>query len=37
MISGAHAVDQVILVIAANEGIMPQTIEHLDIIKIIIN
>ncbi len=35
MISGAHAVDQVILVIAANEGIMPQTIEHLDIIKLL--
>ena len=35
MISGAHAVGQVILVIAANEGIMPQTIEHLDIIKLL--
>ena len=35
MISGAHAVDQVILVVAANEGIMPQTIEHLDIIKLL--
>ena len=35
MISGAHAVDQVILVVAANEGIMPQTKEHLEIIKLL--
>ena len=31
MISGATGIDTVILVVAANEGVMPQTIEHLDI------
>ena len=33
MIAGAFAVDLVILVIAANEGIKEQTVEHLEIIK----
>lgn len=31
MVSGATGVDAVLLVVAANEGIMPQTREHLDI------
>ncbi len=31
MISGATGVDAVLLVVAANEGIMPQTREHVDI------
>lgn len=33
MISGACGIDMVILVIAADEGIMPQTTEHLNIIS----
>ncbi len=35
MIAGASTIDLVLLVIAANEGIRPQTIEHLEIIKIL--
>ena len=35
MISGTHGVDLVMLVIAANEGIKPQTIEHLRILKLL--
>ena len=31
MISGATGVDAVLLVVAANEGVMPQTREHIDI------
>ncbi len=31
MISGATGIDAVLLVVAANEGIKPQTVEHLDI------
>jgi len=31
MISGATGIDAVLLVVAANEGIQPQTIEHVDI------
>lgn len=31
MISGATGIDAVLLVVAANEGIRPQTIEHVDI------
>ncbi|MDY0315642.1 MAG: selenocysteine-specific translation elongation factor, partial [Bacteroidales bacterium] len=33
MISGASSIDLVLLVIAADEGIMPQTTEHLNIIN----
>ncbi len=33
MVSGASGIDFVMLVIAADSGIMPQTIEHLNIIK----
>lgn len=35
MISGATGIDGVILVIAANEGIMPQTREHFDIARLL--
>lgn len=35
MLSGASGMDLVILVIAATEGIMPQTREHLDIISLL--
>ena len=35
MVSGASGMSSVLLVIAANEGIMPQTIEHLDITSIL--
>ena len=31
MISGATGIDAVLLVVAANEGIKPQTVEHVDI------
>lgn len=31
MVSGATGIDAVMLVVAANEGIKPQTIEHVDI------
>ena len=35
MISGASGIDMVLLVIAADEGIMPQTIEHANICEIL--
>ncbi|AXX91949.1 selenocysteine-specific translation elongation factor [Malaciobacter molluscorum LMG 25693] len=35
MIAGAFSFDCVMLVIAANEGIMPQTIEHIEIIDLL--
>lgn len=34
MISGAYAFDYAMLVVSANEGIMPQSKEHLEILKI---
>jgi len=34
MVAGAHGIDVVILVIAANDGVMPQTREHLDILTL---
>ena len=33
MISGAYAVDLILLVIAANDGVKKQTLEHIEIIK----
>ena len=35
MVAGAFGIDIVLLVIAADSGIMPQTIEHLNIIKML--
>lgn len=35
MIAGVHAIDFALLVIAANEGIKPQTIEHLRILDLL--
>ncbi|MEO0076332.1 MAG: selenocysteine-specific translation elongation factor [candidate division WOR-3 bacterium] len=35
MVAGASTIDLVILVIAADDGIMPQTYEHLEILKLL--
>lgn len=35
MIAGSAGIDLVLLVVAANEGVMPQTQEHLDILSIL--
>jgi selenocysteine-specific elongation factor len=35
MLAGASTIDFVLLVIAADDGIMPQTTEHLDILKLL--
>ncbi|MDO8588213.1 MAG: selenocysteine-specific translation elongation factor [Armatimonadota bacterium] len=35
MLAGASGVDLVLLVIAADEGVMPQTIEHLEILQLL--
>ena len=35
MVSGVNSIDSAILVIAADDGIMPQTKEHFDILKIL--
>src|SRR5258708_30743716 len=35
MLAGVHGMDAVILVVAADEGIMPQTREHLDILGLL--
>lgn len=35
MLAGAHGVDVALLVVAANEGVMPQTQEHLDILQLL--
>ena len=37
MISGSHGIDVGLLVIAADDGPMPQTIEHLNIFKLLIS
>ena len=33
MVAGASGIDLVLLVVAADEGVMPQTVEHLDICR----
>ncbi|MGE5589821.1 MAG: selenocysteine-specific translation elongation factor [Bacillota bacterium] len=35
MLAGATGVDLVLLVVAADEGVMPQTVEHLDILRLL--
>lgn len=35
MLAGAHGLDAVLLVIAADEGVMPQTREHLEVIDLL--
>ena len=35
MLAGAFGIDLVMLVIAADEGVMPQTREHMDIIELL--
>jgi len=35
MLAGAGGIDIAILVVAANEGIMPQTVEHFEILKLL--
>lgn len=35
MVAGVHGMDAVMLVIAADEGVMPQTKEHLDILSLL--
>ena len=35
MVSGATGVDAFMLVVAADDGVMPQTREHLDILRIL--
>ena len=35
MVAGAHGIDFVMLVIAADSGVMPQTVEHLQIMQVL--
>ena len=35
MVAGVHGIDLVLLVVAADEGVMPQTVEHLDILELL--
>ena len=35
MLAGAHGIDLLALVIAADEGVMPQTREHFDICRLL--
>jgi selenocysteine-specific elongation factor len=35
MLAGVHGIDLVLLIVAADEGIMPQTIEHFDICRLL--
>jgi selenocysteine-specific elongation factor len=35
MLAGVHGLDSVLLVVAADEGVMPQTVEHLEIVDLL--
>ena len=35
MLAGVHGLDAVLLVVAADEGVMPQTLEHLEIVDLL--
>jgi selenocysteine-specific elongation factor len=35
MLAGAHGMDLVLLTVAADDGVMPQTVEHLDILHLL--
>jgi selenocysteine-specific elongation factor len=35
MLAGAHGIDLVLFTVAADDGVMPQTIEHLDILHVL--
>src|SRR5688500_20094717 len=35
MLAGAHGIDLVLFTVAADDGVMPQTIEHLDILHLL--
>src|SRR3954470_73340 len=35
MLAGAHGIDLALLVVAADDGVMPQTEEHLDIVHLL--
>src|SRR5687768_17560319 len=35
MLAGAHGIDLVLFAVAADDGVMPQTVEHLDILHVL--